>query len=34
MSLGFKTRSDTRQVVQPHKLAASQVAAWRYDMRL
>ena len=34
MSLGFKTRSDTRRAVQPQNLAASQVEAWRSDMRL
>ena len=34
MSSGFKTRSDTRRAVEPQKLAASQVEAWRSDMRL
>ena len=30
----FKTRPDTRRAVQPQNLAASQVEAWRSDMRL
>ena len=32
ISSGFKTRSDTRRAIQPQKLAASQVEAWRSDI--
>ena len=33
MSSGFKTRYDTRRTVQSQKLAASQVEAWRCDIK-